>query len=378
VTQTADIDALVGFERRVAGSDAERRAANHLAGRLRDLGRDAAVEPISIFPAWHLTHALHAALAVVGSVLSVESPVLGTAVAAVTLVSIAGDATGVFHLLRRLTGRRASQNVISVEDGEKEGTLVLVAHYDASRSGFVFRQRLPGPPLGPLFWSTAAVLACAALRIPGLEGQLLTALQFVPTVVLIVHLPLLVDVALSDPAPGANDNASGVATALHLAESHGGRLEHFDLWVLLTGAQEGFALGAREFLRARRDQLSRTGTVFVNLDELGAGDVRFSRREGLLFATRSHAQLRRLCHELAEDDPDAGARPILLRAASDAGAAQLGGFPAITICGRPAPHHRRQTDTGDNLDEGSLERAFGFCSELVERLDQEVGPELRR
>ena len=368
----------MAFERRVAGSDAERRAARHLEGRLREMGRDAEVEPISVFPAWHLAHALHAALAVAGSVLSVDRPVLGTAIAALALVSIAGDATGAFHLVRRLTGRRASQNVVSAEDGDKQGTLVLVAHYDTARSGLVFRRELPGPPLAPLFWSTAAVVACAALRIPGIEGTLLTALQFLPTVVLLVHLPLLVDVALSDPVPGANDNASGVATALRLADRHGGRLEHFDLWLLFTGAQESFALGAREFLRARRRELSKTGTVFLNLDELGAGDVRFSRREGLLFGSRSHPQLRELCHELAEDDPGAGARPIRLRSASDGAAAQLGGYPAITICGRPAPHHHRPSDTPEHLDDDSLQRALAFCSELIERLDQEVGPDLRR
>lgn len=373
-----DIDALLRFDHRVAGTDAERRAANHLQRRLGELDRDARVEPISVFPAWHLAHALHATLAVAGSVLSVSNPILGTALAAFALVSIVGDSTGAFHLMRRLTGRRASQNVVSEEDGDKEGTLVLVAHYDAARSGMVFGREPPVAPLAPLFWSIVAIVACAALRIPGLEGKLLTALQFVPTVALIVHLPLLVDVALSDPVPGANDNASGVAAALRLAERHGGRLEHFDLWVLFTGAQEGFALGAREFLRSRRRELSKTGTVFLNLDELGAGDVRFSRREGVLFGSRAHPQLRALCHELAEDDPEAGARPLRLRSASDAAAAQVAGYPAITITGRPAPHHHRPSDTPENVDDDSLERAFGFCSELIRRLDQEVGPELRR
>lgn len=363
---------------RVAGSDGERRAARHLERRLGELGRDAVVEPTSVFPAWHLAYALHAALAIAGSVLAVEQPVLGTAIAAFALASVAGDATGAFHLVRRFTGRRASQNVVSADDDGKEGILVLVAHCDAARTGFIFGRRLPAPSLAPLFWSTVAVLACAALRIPGIEGKVLTAVQFVPTVVLIVHVPLLVDIALSDPVPGANDNASGVATALRLAERHGGSLEHFDLWVLFTGAQESFALGMREFLRARRRELSRTGTVFLNLDELGSGDVRFSRREGLLFTSRSHPQLRKLCHELSEDDPEAGARPFVLRSVSDGAAAQGRGYAAITICGRPAPYHHLPEDTPDNTEDDALERAFAFCSELIERLDQEVGPDLRQ
>ena len=373
-----DIDELVAFGRRVAGSDAERRAARHLERRLGELGRDAVVEPTSVFPAWHLTHALHAALAIVGSVLAIERPILGTAIAALALASVVGDATGAFHLVRRLSGRRASQNVVSVEGGDKEGTLVLVAHYDVARTGFVVGRRLPSPPLAPLFWSIVGVTACSALRIPGVEGTVLTALQFVPTVVLIVHVPLLVDIALSDPVPGANDNASGVATALRLGERYGGSLEHFDLWLVFTGAQESSALGMREFLRARGRELPRTSTVFVNLDELGSGDVRFSRREGLLFRARSHPQLRKLCHELGEDDPEAGAAALVLRSASDATAAQGHGYPAITITARPAPHHHLPSDTPENLEHDALERSYAFCAELVERLDQEVGPDLRQ
>ena len=361
----------------MAGSDAERRAANQLRDRLRELGREAAVEPISVFPAWHLAHALHALLAIVGSVVAVDQPVVGSAIVALVLASTLGDATGAFHLLRRLTGRRASQNVVSEEDGEKPGTLLLVAHYDAARTGIVFGHRRPDiPPLAPLFWSIVLVGACAGLRIAGIDGRGLTALQFVPTVALIAHLPLLVDIALSQPVPGANDNASGAATALRLAERHGGRLRHFDLWVVLTGAQESFALGMRELLRAHRRELDRESTVVLNLDELGRGDPRFSRREGALFTSRSHPQLRRLAAELAEDDPEAGAAPLVIRAPSDAAAAHARGYPAITISARPAPDHHLHSDTGDRLDEDSLERSFEYCSELIERIDDGLGPSL--
>ena len=142
----------------------------------------------------------------------------------------------------------------------------------------IFTRPLPSgvSPLAPLFWSTTAIVACAALRIADIEGSALTALQFVPTVLLIVHVPLFVDVALSNPVPGANDNASGVATALRLAERHGGTLANFDLWVVFTGAQESFGLGLREFLRARRRELPRSDTATLSLDELLARATRAS------------------------------------------------------------------------------------------------------
>ena len=109
--------------------------------------------------------------------------------------------------------------------------------------------------------------------------------------------------------------------------------------------------------------------MILNLDELGSGDTRFSRREGVLIAPRTTPQLRKLCEELAEDDPDAYAAPISLRSAGDGAAALAAGYPAITVTARPSSHHHRPTDTPANLEEDALERSFDFCSELVQSID---------
>jgi hypothetical protein len=394
VDARAEIEALVGFQGRLPGTDAERRAARHLERRLSGLGRGVEVEPIDVWPAWHLTHAIHAALAIVGSLLSVSSPRLGGALVLVAVVLTFGDASGMFLIARRLTGRRASQNVISREDGGKPGTLILVAHYDAARTGVVFgrglqerlaalgrRVRRPIGPFEPFLWSMLLLLACCAVRVSGVEGLALNVVQFVPTVILLLSIPAFVDVALPGAAPGANDNASGAATVLRLAERYGGELERFDLWVLLTGSEEAFALGMRAFLKRHRKELARGRTVILNVDEVGAGTVRYTRREGLVLAARSHVQLVALCDQIAEDDEGYfGARGLVSRTVSDGAAARAAGFSAITVGCRNAldyvPHHHQSTDTPDRVEDEALERAFGFCSELVERLDAQIGPAL--
>jgi peptidase M28-like protein len=357
VNAREQIEALVAHAARGRGTDAERRAARDLARRLEGLGRDATVEPFEVWPAYPLAHLIHALLAIAGSVVSVYSPLVGTALVAAAVVLTFGDGSGLFMLTRRLTGRRASQNVVSPEEGGKPGTLVLVAHYDAGRPPRAFRV---------FFWSMVAVLVCCVARLPGLDGAVLTAVQFVPTVLLIVSVPLLVDLALAGAPPGANDNASGVATVLRLAERYGGALEHFDLCVLFTGSHEGFALGMRAFLKRHRKKLSKERTVFVNVDEVGAGTVRYSRREGLLLTAPSHVQLVEICDEIAEDDEGAfDAQPLVRRSPSN----RYGGYPGITISCRPA---------SERVEDEALERAFGFCCELVERLDASIGPDLER
>jgi hypothetical protein len=390
------IEGLVAFDGRWPGTDAERRAAGHLADELRALGREARIEPTRIWPNYPLAHVIHVLLAIAGSVVAVESAAIGLGLVLVATISAFGDLTGGFFLARRLTGTRASQNVVSEDDGEKAGTLVLLAHYDAARGGAVFSRRALERravlgrtirreigPFEPVFWSLVLVLICTALRLAGLEGTGLTIAQFVPTVVLIVSVPLLADIALSGVVPGASDNASGVATVLRLAERYGGRLRHFDVWVLFPGAEEALMLGMRDWLRRHRDELDQERTVFVNVDTVGGGTVRYVTKEGFVFAAPYHPTLVSLCQDIARDDQPEnryGARAFVSRAGTDAHVARMRGFPAITIrCLNAldyAPNYHQPTDTADRIDLGSLERAYGFCCELIERLDATVGPEL--
>ena len=387
----ADVEALAAFPGRAPGSDAERRAARHVAGRLEALGRTVRIESVATWPRWVGSLALITAVGAGAGVVSVSAPEAGVALALAALVLYLLEAGATLPLARRLLGRRASQNVVSPAGEERAGSLIVVAHLDAGRTGYVHRpgvrrlharlarpRRLLGGPLQPIAWILTAVLACAVARLAGAEGTVLTALQFALAVALIVTLALLIDIWLSPTVPGAGDNASGVALALRLAERLEGGLEHFGVTVLLTGAQESAgADGMRAFLRRHRGDLPRGSTVVLNLDEVGAGSVRFTSREGPLLAARSHVQLTGLCEEVAAGD---GARPLDNRAPSDGFAARYAGYPSITVTCRDeqglAPRHHRRSDLPENVEPAALAAAEEFCVELIERLDARVGPEL--
>ncbi len=86
--------------------------------------------------------------------------------------------------------------------------------------------------------------------------------------------------------------------------------------------------------------------------------------------------------EIAEGDDESryGARRMKSREASDANAARAAAFPAISVSCRGAldytQHHHRLSDTPDQIDPDALERAYGFCSELIELIDERIGPDL--
>jgi hypothetical protein len=391
-----EIEQLVAFEGRGPGTDAERRAAAHLVERLGGMGREATSEQVDVWPRWALTYAAHATLAIIGSVLSVSVPVAGAVLALLATVLTFLDANGMAITTRRLLGRRASQNVISPEGGDKGGRIVLVAHYDAGRGGLAFapwlqerRAALGGilrrsiGPMQPLFWAMVLVMICCLIRLPGINNTILTVIQFLGTVVLIVSLPFLLDTAFAGTVPGANDNASGVATVMRLAERYGGELEHFDVHVLLTGSEEAVGLGMRAHLKRHRSDLDPERVLFLNVDEVGRGTVRFTEREGLVLPQKTHPQLVTLCEEIVEDqEEDEVTRGITSRTASDASVARSAGSPAITITCRGrldyTPGHHSFNDTPDRIDDEALERAYAFCSELIERLDATVGPDLEK
>jgi hypothetical protein len=386
-----EIEALVAHDNRWAGTEAERRAAEHLAARLRSLGCDVEVEPAVVRPDYPLTYVLHILLALAGGAVSARRPRLGTAAVLAAIVSGFGDSYARFYLLRRLTRPAVTHNVLSRERGGKPGTLVILAHYDAAKTGWLFdpkalerRVRL-GRRLGldiglfePFTWSLLALLGLVVLRAVGIKSRALGAAQLAPMLILAAHVPLLLQIRASEAVPGAADNASGVATVLRLAERHRGRLRNFDLWVLFTGAEEGLLLGMREWMRTHNHELDPRWTIFLNLDEAGHGTVRYATADDIDGVPSDAPKLSELCDEVRAGGGVGcvDAQPMPSLALAEASLAAQHGYRAIRIACLPeptfAPEYHRPTDTPERLDPQAPERAFRFCSELIERIDRRL------
>jgi len=388
---------LCSFEGRRAGTDAERRAANWLATRLRDGGRRAHVEPTYVHPQYGLVHALHCALAFAGSLVAIVQPAVGFGLVLLAAVSMYLDLNGRFYLLRRLFFRRASQNVVARgRNPDAPARVFICAHYDSARSGAAFQPRrvarasrlsarlgLPLAPFRILFWSVAILLPILGARLAGIDSGLISLLQLIPTLILLIGVFLLTDIELSDVVPGANDNASGVATALSLAdELDSDPPENLDVWVLLTGGEECQMEGMRSFVRSHRKSIDRENSYFIVLDAVGAGSVRYETGEGLAVTYDLDRRLVELCAAIADADRDNGnrfkAKPLRQGFATDALPARIAKLraTAITCLGDgsllPANYHRPE-DVPKRIDRGALDRAHDFTLELTRALDRDVG-----
>jgi Peptidase family M28 len=387
---------LCSFERRLAGTDAERRAADRMAERLRESGRRAELEPIHVHPQLALIYAAHCALGLAGSLVAIELPVLGFALALLATTSMYLDLNARLYLIRRLFFRRASQNVVSRgKRAEAPARLVIVAHLDAARTGAAYSPVSPRllarvanavpfvlSPSRVLFWSLAILMPVLAIRAAGVDSDLISLLQLPPTLVLLLALFALVDVALSDVVPGANDNASGVAAALSLAdELEAEQPSQLDVWVVLTGGEECLAQGMRSFVRSHRRQLHGSSTYVLNLDSVGVGKVRFSIAEGPAVTYALDSRLTELCAAIAEADAEGANRfrasPLRHGFATDALPARLAGVPTTTItCLSPGAlvpaNYHTAADVTEAIEPAALDRAHGFALELIRRLDDDV------
>jgi hypothetical protein len=110
------------------------------------------------------------------------------------------------------------------------------------------------------------------------------------------------------------------------------------------------AQGMRAFLKLHRAELPGD-TVVVNVDAVGGGELRQTKREGPLLTVRSHPQL----SGAVDSEPFSNGEP------SDGYAAASAGLAATTIAG-----------TSDRLEEDTLGAAEEVCLKLAEELDEEL------
>jgi hypothetical protein len=393
------IDELCSFEGRLAGTDAERRAANSVAERLRKQGRRVEVESTYVHPQLGLILALHCAVGLTGSLIGVAAPKLAFALILVAATSLYLDLNGRFYLLRRLFFRRVSQNVVArnPETARENQRILLCAHVDAAKTGLVYKPgrldrfvrlfRFLGVEVTPprlIFWSMAVLIPILGARAAGLDNNGIALLQLLPTLVLLLACFALIELELSPVVPGANDNASGVATALSLAdELDRKRPRNVDVWVVITGGEECLFEGMRSFLRRHADELKPSSTWVVNIDSVGRGDVRYALAEGLAVSFDFRSRLTQICEAIADMDREDGENRYRASAvkhgfATDALAARVRRLKATTItCIEPkavAPaNYHLPSDVPAAIDPHAIERAHDFTLAVIRALDADLG-----
>jgi hypothetical protein len=221
--------------------------------------------------------------------------------------------------------------------------------------------RLRPGPLGWVLILLALVLAGAIARALGAEGTGVGIAQFAPTVLLLLAATAALDVGLSEVAPGASDDASGVSLALALHDELLERApDRLSPGLVLAGAGELFPYGFRRHLAT--DRPDPRNTVILECGPVGDGTPAWTTR---------HPQLVAACIAAADD---AVRHRVNRPTAAAAGRwRRVPGVEVHCIDGRGIPPRARTpADTPDGIDEAAMTRAYEFCLAMVDALDEDL------
>jgi hypothetical protein len=376
-------------------SPGERRAAEWLAARLRAVaGTEVVVEDEPSWGTFPPTSTGLGLLGIIAGALVLRGRrATGALLAGGSLAGIVDEAQNGPRVLRRLVRRRrATVNVLASigQDGAQPDTLVVLAHHDAPQTGLLFDQslqrrlhelapelleRVKTPPpqwwiglAGPLCTIATALGARRGLARAGLAlGALGTA--------------FIADVWRSQTVPGANDNLSGVAALVALAELLRERpLAGIRVLLVSCGAEETLQDGVRAFIARHREELDAGRTWFVNLDTVGSPHLVMLEAEGPVWMEQyTGPWLRDELADCARRLEIPLGRGFRARASTDSVIPSRAGYPTATLVSitdwrSPANYHL-PSDVPANLDYNTVADATRLVYELARTLAEDQRPE---
>jgi len=365
-------------------SEGEREAAHWLAARLSAIGGvEVALEDEHSWGTFPPTSTGLGVLGVAGALLALAGRrVLGALLALGAFAGIVDEAHNGPRIVRRLVRRRKDTvNVVArAGDPDAEHTLVVHVHHDAPQTGLVFDQTLqrrvhelaPGllekfkQPL-PQWWVGLAGPLSTFLGALSRRPRLVKAGLAVGT----LGTLLIADVWRSETVPGANDNLSGVAVLVGLAELLRERpVPGLRVLLVSCGAEETLQDGIRAFLARHRDELDPARTAFVNLDTVGSPRLLLLEGEGPIRMEDYRAPwLRELIALHAERLGTPLLRGYRARASTDSVIPSRAGYPTaalVSVCDwlSPANYHL-PSDVPANLNYETVARTTHLVHELA-------------
>lgn len=367
---------------RPAGTPREQWAHDYVREALAQMDiTDIETLPFQSPRTWGYSTVIPAALALFGNLLAGRrGRLLGgllTLVSAESLYRTMGvERSGLIHELQP-TGPSSTQIVRIAPRGEVKHKLVFIGHVDANRHRLLFAPETKNllQIAGSVY--LASLMANGLIQIARAMGPKRAFGKWYGLSLAGLLTALVVNL-LDEQGPfidGANDNATAVACVLELARYfQQNPLEHTEVWLAFTGAEEVGLLGTHALLDKYGDELR--DATFIDFEMVGAGELAYVTHHSSWthftgYSPDPHTTA--LVAELAREQPEFGVtgRPMLIT--EEVGALRKRGFRGLCLVGVGVDgflvNWHRDTDVSANIDPARVAKAARFAVAIAEKVD---------
>ncbi|UCE74459.1 MAG: M28 family peptidase [Methanomassiliicoccales archaeon] len=274
--------------------------------------------------------------------------------------------------------QKRSQNVVARIKSKKSPRkkVVILAHHDTSKPSISF-----APRFVKYFRASIVLMIFCVVVIPAIYGismafpsnEMLYYITIPFSLYLLIAVLVLIHRELTyEPVPGANDNASGTSVMTSLSKALSSSIpDTTEVWFVSTGCEEVGAIGMIRFLKKYGEELK--DAYFINIDNVGRGQIRYTTKEGLiksfkcseiLVGIASQSSIKTNIHVkgFVNKIYPTNALPCLVR-----------NYRVISILATDDKNliynWHWKTDTTQNLDIETINRAYDIVLEMVRSID---------
>ena len=373
----------------------EKKAHEYCKAALEQLGYEARWEEYySATSGWHpfaLALGLMT-LAVVIYYFTGRSPNASMGALAATVIAIIAVSSFFLQLLKYDNPLRwflpvaKSQNVWAVARprGEVKKRVVVTGHVDTHRAALAM-QSVGLWRLFQVLTNLAGVvlLVLLALFIYGIfsPGLLLRDIALYVSAVLIAGLVFTLQPDFTPYVKGGNDNATGAAAVLALAERLKREpLANTEVFLVNTGCEEVHHYGLADWIK-RHAEADAPGASYLVLDNIGGknSDLNYVIEETLVFPKKSDAGLIQIAEAVAKENADLPAKPFVYRGLdSELSTCVHYGQKALGLLNfdpktRMPPYFHTARDDFDNVDPELLDKSERFAWAILQKIDSQAG-----
>ncbi len=374
-----DLEFLAGeLPHRGGITDRERRAAEYLVHRFEEHTDYAQIEDFYSIDAYPYLFAMYYAEFLVVGAIGWFLPWVALGYGLVVFLLYMAEFTG-YSAMSRFLPHFETQNVTArIPCADAKRLLVVTANYDSPKA-YGWNEGDAAKRLRELhLWLVVAMvivlITCGAqgFNVFGAQSFRLDLIVRAAAVagLVIAAGALYLGARRAEFTRGANNNASGTAVLLALAERLKAEpMESTEVLLVATGAKEMWLSGMRHLFRGLN--VDKGSTQFLNVTGVGAGALRYVTGEGMLHV---YGAGRDLVGAAQDVGPAHGARPMVWRnLPTDALIPLARGYQAMTVTAtvdNDVPSEwNRESDTVGRLDFDVLDRAADFVEAIARRLD---------